>query len=312
MTPPTTSTPLRATYRLQLRDGVTLDDAAALVEDLADLGVSHLYLSPVLQATAGSTHGYDVVDPGRVDPDLGGDDAFERLCHAARRHDLGVVVDIVPNHLAALDPANRAWWDLLAHGPHAEHASWFDVDWDPPEPRLRGRLLVPVLEDHYGRLLEAGAFGLEREGAELRLTYHDLRFPLAPGSRATLLAPAATAVGSDRLAFVARSLVALDAPIAPGAPGAPDDDPAAADDEPEDAGEEDAATTEPTPAARRQDLAVLDDLLAELLHDPDLAAAVDAELARVAAAPDALDALLDAPSLDGKIIPLAAALPLLS
>ncbi|MFN8040163.1 MAG: malto-oligosyltrehalose synthase [Acidimicrobiales bacterium] len=253
----------RATYRLQLREGVTLDDAVALVDDLVDLGVSHLYLSPVLQATAGSTHGYDVVDPGRVDHALGGDEAFTRLCRAAQERGLGVVVDIVPNHLAALDPANRAWWDLLAHGPHAEHAAWFDVDWDPPEPRLRGRLLLPVLEDHYGRLLEAGAFGLERVGAELRLAYHQLRFPLAPGSQATVLAPAAEAVGSEQLAFVARGLARVDAPVA-------------------------------TPEARREDLAVLNDLLTELLHDPDLAAAVDAEAARVSADPDALDALLDA------------------
>jgi (1->4)-alpha-D-glucan 1-alpha-D-glucosylmutase len=132
----------RATYRLQLHAGFTFDDAAALVGYLAWLGVSHVYCSPVLAPAPGSTHGYDVVDPQRVNPELGGDAGRRRLLAAAAEHGLGLVVDLVPNHLCVARPElNAWWWDLLRRGPDSPYARFFDVDWGA------GRLLLPVLAD---------------------------------------------------------------------------------------------------------------------------------------------------------------------
>ena len=106
----------RATYRLQLRPGFGFDEAAALVDYLADLGISHVYFSPNLQAAAGSTHGYDVIDHSRVNQELGGPQAHARLCEALRRRGLGQVLDIVPNHMSIASSDNRWWWDVLEHG----------------------------------------------------------------------------------------------------------------------------------------------------------------------------------------------------
>ncbi|MBA2265229.1 MAG: malto-oligosyltrehalose synthase [Chloroflexi bacterium] len=170
----------RATYRVQLHAAFTLDDAAAIVPYLADLGVSHLYTSPVLQAARGSMHGYDVVDHSRVSDELGGVEAFDRLIDALRARGMGLVLDIVPNHMAISDERNRWWWDVLEHGRLSRYASYFDVDWDPPESRLRNVILLPVLPDHYGRVLEAGEIQLARDGARLVITHGERRFPLDP------------------------------------------------------------------------------------------------------------------------------------
>ncbi|MGH9022606.1 MAG: alpha-amylase family glycosyl hydrolase, partial [Acidimicrobiia bacterium] len=153
--------PPGATYRVQLGPGFGFDDAARLTPQLADLGVTHLYASPVLQAAAGSTHGYDVVDHRRLSSDLGGAEAYARLCTALDAAGLGQVLDIVPNHMAIADAGNAWWWDVLENGPSSQYASYFDVDWDPPEEKLRDRVLLPYLEDHYGRVLEAGGIRLE-------------------------------------------------------------------------------------------------------------------------------------------------------
>jgi (1->4)-alpha-D-glucan 1-alpha-D-glucosylmutase len=201
----------RATYRLQLGPGVGLDDAAALADYLAELGVSHLYASPFLQAASGSPHGYDVVDPTRVSEDLGGDAAHERLTEALRRHGLGVVLDVVPNHMG-IGPRNRLWWDVLRNGASSPFAHFFDVDWDPPEPKLRDRILLPLLEDHYGRVLERGLLRLRVENGEVRLTYHEHAFPLAPRSLPLLLGPAAQVAGSAPLAELGRAFAALPEP----------------------------------------------------------------------------------------------------
>ena len=152
-----------ATYRVQLRPDFGFDDAAAIAEYLADLGVSHLYASPYLQAAPGSTHGYDVVDHSRVNAELGGEAGHERLCRALGEAGLGQVLDIVPNHMAIGGPENRWWWDVLENGPSSLYASYFDVDWDPPEAKLRNTVLLPILGDHYGRVLEAGEVTVERE-----------------------------------------------------------------------------------------------------------------------------------------------------
>jgi (1->4)-alpha-D-glucan 1-alpha-D-glucosylmutase len=161
----------RATYRVQLHAGFTLDDAAAIVPYLADLGFSHLYTSPVLQATPGSMHGYDVVDHSRVNDELGGADAFERLTDALRARGMGLVLDIVPNHMAISNAQNRQWWDVLEHGQASRYASWFDVDW------AAGPVLLPVLPDDGGDDVR-----LVRDGARVVVEHAGRRFPLAPGT----------------------------------------------------------------------------------------------------------------------------------
>ncbi len=187
----------RATYRLQLRPGFGFAEAAELVDYLAALGVSHLYASPYLQAAPGSTHGYDVVDPSRVNVELGGEAGHARFCEALGRVGLGQVLDIVPNHMAITGPENQWWEDVLRNGPASEFAAYFDVDWDPPESKLRDLVLMPILGDHYGRELEAGSIRLDHEGGVFRLRYHDHVLPVAPRSLAEPLGRAASSSTQD-------------------------------------------------------------------------------------------------------------------
>ncbi len=201
------------TYRLQLRDGLTLD---GVIEDgwldhARDLGVSHLYLSPVLEAAPGSSHGYDVVDTRHVDPALGGDDAFGRLAAAAAERGMGLVVDIVPNHMAADPASNPWWWDVLRHGPTSEHAEVFDVDLQHPEARLRGRIVLPILDDRYGRVLEAGRLRLARREHQLVVMIDRERpLPLSPESLDGLLAELAERTDDDELRVLAVAAAGLD------------------------------------------------------------------------------------------------------
>lgn len=175
-----------STYRLQLSADFTLDDAAARVGYLADLGVSHLYLSPILQAAAGSTHGYDVVDHSCISAELGGRPALERLAAAARARGLRMILDLVPNHMAVPTPIwhNRALWSVLALGADSPFAHWFDVDWSGG----KGALLMPILGERIGQALAAGAFTVDHAtppGAtqpEAVLRYHERVFPLAAGT----------------------------------------------------------------------------------------------------------------------------------
>jgi len=154
--------PLLATYRLQLNRDFDFAAALDLLPYLAALGVSHVYCSPILAAQPGSTHGYDVVDPGRVDPALGGAAGFERLAEAAHAAGLGIMVDIVPNHMGIAGPANRWWDDVLLRGPDSPHAAIFDIDWDAdPERRLRR----PILGAPIDEAREAGHFTPRRETA---------------------------------------------------------------------------------------------------------------------------------------------------
>ena len=183
-----------STYRLQLHAGFDFAAAAAIVPYLADLGVSHLYLSPVLQAVAGSTHGYDVVDHHLVNEELGGEAAFQGLAKSAHNAGLGVILDIVPNHMAISERRNRWWWDVLENGPSSIFAFAFDVDWDPPEAKLRNTVLLPVLGDHYGRELEAGRLRVARDGALFTVGYFDHVLPAAPRTLDSVLADAASRV----------------------------------------------------------------------------------------------------------------------
>ncbi len=177
----------RVTYRVQLTPEFGFERAAAIVPYLARLGVSHLYCSPYLQAAPGSTHGYDVVDPGRVNEELGGEGGHRALVRALAEHGLGQVLDIVPNHMAIGGRANRWWWDVLENGPSSRYASYFDVSWDPPEHKLQNTILVPVLGDHYGRVLEAGELRLARQAGRLLVRYFEHEFPVDPRSYGMLL-----------------------------------------------------------------------------------------------------------------------------
>jgi (1->4)-alpha-D-glucan 1-alpha-D-glucosylmutase len=178
--------PLRATYRVQLVPERGFDGVAEQLDEIAGLGVSHVYLSPVLQAAPGSRHGYDVTDPTRIRDELGGADGLERLRRAAHDAGLGLVADIVPNHVGLVSPHNPWWWDVLAHGPDAAHARHLDVHW---RPGAHGQpsLLLAELGDEPEAELAAGALRLEHEPSTSpawRVTYHEHAWPVRPGSLA--------------------------------------------------------------------------------------------------------------------------------
>jgi (1->4)-alpha-D-glucan 1-alpha-D-glucosylmutase len=169
-----------STYRLQLTAGFGFDDAAQVVPYLSSLGVSHLYLSPVLQAVPGSMHGYDVVDHSRISDDLGGETGLRALADVAHAHAMGVVVDVVPNHMAVPEPEslNTALWSVLRDGPASQFARWFDVDWSSQHRSF----LMPVLGDRIGRCVDRGEITLDTEGDEPVLRYYDHVFPVREGT----------------------------------------------------------------------------------------------------------------------------------
>ncbi|MFJ2582640.1 malto-oligosyltrehalose synthase [Kitasatospora aureofaciens] len=184
---PTPGTPT-ASYRLQLQPGFTLRDATAAVPYLAALGVSHLHLSPLLEAAPGSTHGYDTVDHGRISEQLGGEAALRELAAAAHPHGLRLIADVVPNHMAVPVPEqlNAPLWEVLRDGPDSPYARWFDIDWaaqpGPADAPGRGRVLLPLLGDRLGAVLDR----LVVDGDVLR--YHDHALPLRPGTEGLPLA----------------------------------------------------------------------------------------------------------------------------
>ena len=188
---------LRATYRVQLNADFGFDQAAETAAYLARLGVSHLYCSPNLQAVPGSTHGYDVVDHSRVNADLGGEEGHARLCLALADHRLGQLLDVVPNHMAIAGRRNRWWWDVLENGRSSRYATYFDIAWDPPEPKLKNTILVPVLADHYGRELEAGRILLDRDGVRLLVRYHEHEFPIDPRTYDLVLGEGFDGLGAE-------------------------------------------------------------------------------------------------------------------
>ncbi|HWH15656.1 MAG TPA: malto-oligosyltrehalose synthase, partial [Miltoncostaeaceae bacterium] len=169
-----------STYRLQLHQGFGFADAARVAPRLAALGATHLYLSPILQATPGSMHGYDVVDHTRISEDLGGEEGFRALAETARGLGMGVVVDVVPNHVALPTPEslNPRLWSLLRDGPESDSARWFDVDWSSQE----GSILVAVLGDRIGRCIERGEITVDRDGDEPVVRYYDHVLPVRPGT----------------------------------------------------------------------------------------------------------------------------------
>jgi malto-oligosyltrehalose synthase/4-alpha-glucanotransferase len=272
----------RATYRLQMHRDFGFAAATALVPYLAALGVSHVYCSPLLRARPGSQHGYDIVDHGRLNPELGDEASFERFTATLRAHDMALMMDLVPNHMAVMGADNAWWMDVLESGPASAYADFFDIDWQPPDPALAGKVLVPVLDDHYGRVLESGALrlGFEAETAGFALRYDEHRFPIDPRSYPLILD--ATRLAGVFLDEPARldefaSLSAAFGRLPP------------------------RSASGPALAERRRDIGVLRARLAALVAEqPPLAAAIDAAVERLNGRPgerasfDALDALIDA------------------
>jgi (1->4)-alpha-D-glucan 1-alpha-D-glucosylmutase len=169
----------RATLRLQFHKNFTFADAARLARYFSVLGISHLYASPILAARPGSMHGYDVIDPSRVNPELGGEDGLRTLVAALRQAGLGLIVDIVPNHMA-VGPGNAWWWDVLENGPASPYAHFFDIDWEPDDPELRGKVLAPFLGRSCAEALTAGEITLTHQPERgYVIKYFDLVFPVA-------------------------------------------------------------------------------------------------------------------------------------
>ena len=180
---------LRATARLQLHKDFTLDDALQWVDYWAALGISHLYVSPLLTARPGSMHGYDVTDPSQINPELGGEAALRRLVDALRARDMGLILDIVSNHMA-VGGSNNPWWlDVLEWGRRSPYGEFFDIHWDSPDPLLEGQLLLPYLRSDYGEVLRAGEIPLRLDaGAGAFYCEHfEHRFPINPHAYGELL-----------------------------------------------------------------------------------------------------------------------------
>ena len=253
-----------STYRLQLHKGFSFDDAAQIADYLRDLGISHVYCSPYLQAAPGSMHGYDVVDPTRINEELGGEFAHSRFCQRLGEVGLGQVLDIVPNHMA-VSATNPYWWDVLENGESSRYSTWFDIDWHPAEVKLQNKILLPVLGEQYGRTLNAGQIQVKQVGEHFCAQYADQQFPLSPESLSPLLSRAATRANNDTLNLIADSFFRL---------------PASSDAE--------------TSLVRHRDKTVIYGLLKTLCFEhSDVCAAITSEIADLNQNVDALDALLN-------------------
>ncbi len=181
-----------STYRLQFNGGFTFDDARAIVAYLSALGISHLYASPFLKARSGSTHGYDIVDHGQLNPEIGTARDLQDLSDELRRHGMGQIMDLVPNHMGVGGADNRWWLDVLEYGQASPYAVYFDIDWHPVKEELRHKVLLPVLDDQYGDVLERGGLQLnfDPESGEFSTWFYNHRFPIDPGTYHLILASA--------------------------------------------------------------------------------------------------------------------------
>jgi len=180
---------IRAAYRLQFHRGFTFRDAQALIPYLAELGISHLYASPIMEARPGSTHGYDIINHNRINPELGGEADFQALVAALHAHGMGLILDIVPNHMGVGGSDNSWWLDTLEWGEESPYAAYFDINWEAARADLKGRVLLGVLGDQYGVILEGGGIELRFDPAEGSFSawYFDHRFPISPRSYAAIL-----------------------------------------------------------------------------------------------------------------------------
>jgi len=264
----------RATYRVQLNREFTFAQARALVPYLADLGVSHLYCSPFLRARAGSLHGYDIVDHQSINPEIGTRADLDALVAELHRHGLSMLIDVVPNHMGVLGGDNAWWLDVLECGAASAYAEYFDIDWRPADPSLRGRVLLPILGDQYGLVLERHELCLrfDAPSGSLHVHYHDHRLPIDPCSYGDLVRGALAQLNDATSRAALRELAA------------------AFDRLP---GRDEAGRREQRRSAKRE----LQRRLARCAADtPSFAPALAGWLARIneAADPSALDALLEA------------------
>ncbi|HVH43179.1 MAG TPA: malto-oligosyltrehalose synthase [Labilithrix sp.] len=251
---------ISATYRIQLHGQFGFEAARQLVPYLHELGISHAYASPYFMAQPGSMHGYDLVDPKQLDPELGTEDDFRAWTEELAARQMGHIVDFVPNHMAA-SPNNRWWHDVLENGPASIYADHFDIEWNPPKEALRGKVLLPVLGAQYGEVLERGELTLEREGGTFCVRYFEKCFPVNPSTTAPLLE---------------RAVAKLDLPS---------DDPRRQDLESIASGLGRLAFEVPKERAREKE--VLKRRLAALIaEDETIAHVVDAEVARMNGTPD--------------------------
>src|SRR5712671_6174066 len=199
-----------ATYRLQLTADFDFDAAASVVPYLKALGITHLYASPFMKARKGSSHGYDVVDHTKINPELGGEAGFERLSAALRQHDLGLILDFVPNHVGVHFDDNPWWLDVLEWGPASPHAISFDIDWELLPYRARGGVLLPIIGSSYGQALERGEIELRYDGHEGSFSawYFEHRLPIAPERYSEVLRTVVREAGAEHRA-AGKSILAL-------------------------------------------------------------------------------------------------------
>jgi (1->4)-alpha-D-glucan 1-alpha-D-glucosylmutase len=179
MSPPTIPA---ATYRLQFNKAFTFDDATEIVRYLDRLGISHCYASSYLKAVPGSTHGYDVADPTQLNPEIGDRASYNRWIETLREHGMGHIVDLVPNHMGIAKSANPWWQDVLENGPSSQYASFFDIDWHPVKPELENKVLLPILGDSYGAMLERQQITVEYLDGAFNARYFETVLPIAPGT----------------------------------------------------------------------------------------------------------------------------------
>ena len=176
-----------STYRLQFNRNFTFEQATALVEYLHELGISDCYSSPILMARPGSLHGYDVVDHSRLNPELGTEEQFVSFASQLRQHGMGILMDVVPNHMCIADSHNRWWLDVLENGPSSQFARFFDIDWNPPANFLVNKVLLPVLGDQYGRMLENQELRVIYRGGAFFVQYFETTLPIAPRTTTYIL-----------------------------------------------------------------------------------------------------------------------------
>ena len=180
-----------ATYRLQFNRSCTFADATGLAGYLDELGISTIYASPFLMARPGSMHGYDVTDHTRFNPEIGDESSFLQLSEELHRRGMSMIADVVPNHMCISHPSNLWWWDVLENGPSSPFARFFDIDWHPPKEELANKVLLPVLGDQFGRVLENLEIQAVYTQGQLEIKLNGTRFPVAPRTWTMILEPAA-------------------------------------------------------------------------------------------------------------------------
>ncbi|MDD2337905.1 MAG: alpha-amylase family glycosyl hydrolase, partial [Geobacteraceae bacterium] len=176
-----------ATYRLQFNRDFGFDAARRVLPYLRDLGISHIYASPYFKAKEGSAHGYDITDHNAINLEVGTKEEFDAFVAELRKLGMGQILDIVPNHMCVESSDNLWWFDVLENGSSSPYASFFDIDWDPVKPELKNKVLIPVLGDQYGAVLENGELRLDYHEGAFHLHYYDHKFPIIPKSYVSIL-----------------------------------------------------------------------------------------------------------------------------